>query len=324
MCRRRRTIVFASQHRLDLRLLCTPKTSIKQTLDLWPAFPIIVRSAFYALDDWDNIIAALQQRDRVCEIDPILQGPQSKIAYQIMQEPFPLLDRLKLWVWDSKDLASSTLLGGSAHRLRVLHLDVFPSPAFDLPRILSSAGQLIDLQLKRVPSTGCISPGALVAALSAAARLKTLYLQFLRATSPSNPRSILPPSSGSFISSTLLCFTFLGPCNYLEDLLSRISVPPLECTRIIFFEQPKPNFDVSQLFHFLGRVEPQSLPDRAKVSVHGRHIYFSLTRSVALPVGRPGRSEWLWFELPFRLRLELSLMTQICQQISLSLQRANP
>jgi hypothetical protein len=34
VCRKWRTVVFASQQRLDLRLLCTPKTSIQQTLDL--------------------------------------------------------------------------------------------------------------------------------------------------------------------------------------------------------------------------------------------------------------------------------------------------
>jgi hypothetical protein len=58
VCRKWRTVVFASQRRLDLRLLCTTKTSIQQTLDLWPAFPIIVKHT-WSLDGWDNTIAAL-------------------------------------------------------------------------------------------------------------------------------------------------------------------------------------------------------------------------------------------------------------------------
>ncbi len=118
VCRRWRIIIFASQHRLDLRLLCTPKTSIKQKLDLWPPFPIIVRNdadTYHLFDGWNNIIAALQQRDRVCEIDLILHGPQSKKVSQIMQESFPLLDRLALQGWDSRStVCPSTFLGGSA------------------------------------------------------------------------------------------------------------------------------------------------------------------------------------------------------------------
>ena len=40
VCRRWRTIIFASQHRLELRFFCTPK---KPITDLWPALPIVVR-----------------------------------------------------------------------------------------------------------------------------------------------------------------------------------------------------------------------------------------------------------------------------------------
>jgi hypothetical protein len=37
------------------------------------------------------------------------------------------------------------------------------------------------------------------------------------------------------VSSTLLRLTFEGPCNYLEDLLSRISAPSLEWIGLRFF-----------------------------------------------------------------------------------------
>ena len=70
VCRKWRTVVFASQRRLDLRLLCTPKTSIQQTLDLWPAFPIIVMYT-WSLDGWDNTIAALQHRNRAAKLTSI-------------------------------------------------------------------------------------------------------------------------------------------------------------------------------------------------------------------------------------------------------------
>jgi len=111
----------------------------------------------------DNITAALQQRDRVCETSPLVKGPLFEKVSQIMQEPFPLLERLALWSCDSAVLVlPSTFLGGSAPRLRVLHLDGIAFSA--LPRLLSSTTDLVVLQLQRVPSSGYISPEALVAA----------------------------------------------------------------------------------------------------------------------------------------------------------------
>ncbi|KAH8992404.1 hypothetical protein EDB92DRAFT_1815921 [Lactarius akahatsu] len=322
VCRRWRTIIFdfASRDRLNLRLLCTPRTSVKQTLDLWPGFPILVRNGTYFLDNWDNIVAALQQRDRVCEID--LRGPLSKEVSQILQESFPLLDCLSLDAWNSRVLTCpSTFLGGSAPRLRVLRLDVFQCLEFKLPPILSFADHLVDLRLERVESTKCIPPEALVAALSAMTRLKTLFLQFLHETSHSNPINISPLSSGRIASSALLRLSFEGPCNYLEDLLSRITAPSLECTRLQIFRPSEPRLDISQLSQFLCLVGSQTLPDGVDMGHRTLSFYHSHSESVALPGGQPKGSEWLRFELPFhrphwQAGLELSLMTQFCQQIS--------
>jgi hypothetical protein len=40
ICRRWRTIVFQSPHRLNLRLLCTYKTPARDTHDVWPPLPL--------------------------------------------------------------------------------------------------------------------------------------------------------------------------------------------------------------------------------------------------------------------------------------------
>jgi hypothetical protein len=319
VCQQWHTIIFASQHRLDLQLLCTAMTSVKQTLDLWPAFPITVRN-ISSLSNWDNIIATLQQCDRVCEIDLILLGPESNKVSQVMQEPFPLLDRLTLQVCGAI-ACTSTFLGGSAPRLRFLHLDVFRFKEFKLPQILSSASHLCELRLQRVESTNCISPAALVAALSTMSRLKNFYLHFLNETS----RNVSPPFSGridSSLLSSLIRLTFHGPRNYLEDFLRRIDTPYLEFTHVTFFKSSSRSFDVSQLSQFLGRLKSRSLPDWAGVrqSSAVSSIYFSLTRTVALPGGRLKVSEWLRVELPLWSPFENSLMTQI----PLPLKRAKP
>jgi F-box-like len=40
VCQRWRYVVFSSPLRLDLRIYCSDKTPARETLDVWPAFPI--------------------------------------------------------------------------------------------------------------------------------------------------------------------------------------------------------------------------------------------------------------------------------------------
>ena len=42
VCRRWRRVVFQSPRRLKLRLVCTPNTPVRDTLDTWPPFPLII------------------------------------------------------------------------------------------------------------------------------------------------------------------------------------------------------------------------------------------------------------------------------------------
>ncbi|KAI0295414.1 hypothetical protein B0F90DRAFT_1147789 [Multifurca ochricompacta] len=66
VCRKWRYVIFASPRRLDLRLLCTHGTTVRRTLDCWPALPISIKYGGVAeptppaLKDEDNIIAALE------------------------------------------------------------------------------------------------------------------------------------------------------------------------------------------------------------------------------------------------------------------------
>jgi hypothetical protein len=43
VCRRWRSLIFQSPRDLNLQLFCTPDTPAKDTLDIWPALPLIVR-----------------------------------------------------------------------------------------------------------------------------------------------------------------------------------------------------------------------------------------------------------------------------------------
>ena len=67
VCRRWRRIVFGSPRHLDLQLVCTTRTPTRDTLDIWPALPLIIwRFSGYPKGSVDNIIAGLEHRDRVC------------------------------------------------------------------------------------------------------------------------------------------------------------------------------------------------------------------------------------------------------------------
>jgi len=93
VCRRWRIVVFGSPRRLDLRLLCTARTPIREMLDVWPPLPIVVRGDGHGKWGVKNILAALEQNDRICQLHlvPFLQMEKVIAA---MQKPFPELTRL--------------------------------------------------------------------------------------------------------------------------------------------------------------------------------------------------------------------------------------
>ena len=82
VCRRwtRRSVVFESPLRLNLQLLCTPKTPARDIPDIWPPLPFIVHGI---LDDKlpgvDNMIAALEHNDRVLQILQVQNLDMSQI-----------------------------------------------------------------------------------------------------------------------------------------------------------------------------------------------------------------------------------------------------
>jgi hypothetical protein len=133
VCWRWQGLVFASPRRLNLRLVCTPRTPVLETLDTWPTFPLVVHCyGDYPISGIDNILAALKYRDRICKID--IEHKEAfpwKEVLAVMEEPFPKLTDLMLashdTMWENSALPD-TLLGGSAPRLRLLHLDRIPFP----------------------------------------------------------------------------------------------------------------------------------------------------------------------------------------------------
>jgi hypothetical protein len=220
VCRRWRSVVFGSPRRLNLRLVCGAKTPARDTLDVWPPLPLVIRDSICpnTIFHEEDIIAVLKRRDRVCQIE--LSGlslVSTIILLEAMQRPFPELTELQL---DGRPIVvPDSFLGGSALRLRKLHLgrSLFPS----LPKLLLSATNLVDLQIGCLHHCRSFSLEAMATALSTLTGLR--YLSLKAEFPNAHPRP--PPTR--FLLPVLNTLGYRGLSEYFDDLVALIDAPRL-------------------------------------------------------------------------------------------------
>jgi hypothetical protein len=255
VCRKWRQIIFESPRHLNLQILCTGGTLFKKSLGIWPDFPIAINyrgpsRLTSAMED--DVIAALEHRDRVCHIELDITGSQLEKIATVLHKPFPVLTHLDIGsrgvIHGGAPVLTSGFLGGSAPCLEEITLNLISFPAL-LP-FLSSARNLIKLTLYKVPPAGYISPDALVACLADLPRLDTLCFDFELAGvrlgqmhPPPMTRTILP---------ALTHFHCLGANKYLEDLVAQIDCPELERISASYIDSVD-DFQVAQLSKFINR-----------------------------------------------------------------------
>ncbi len=250
VCRRWRSLVFGSPRRLNLRLFCTPKTPARDTLDVWPALPLLINGSITLSSGVDDIIVALEQINHVCQVVLWgLAGRQLEKVLTAMQVPFPELTWLRLFSDNETPPVANSFLGGSAPHLRIFELDGIPFPG--LPKLLLSATQLVELFLYNIPHSGYISPDAMAALLSALSSLKTLFLQFRSPQSRPDWGSRRPPPLKRSVIPALKYLTFKGVIEYSEDLVTFIDAPQLDDLFITYFNQI--DFDGPRLAQFISR-----------------------------------------------------------------------
>ena len=273
VCRKWRNIVFGSPRYLDLRLHCNARTPVREMVDIWPVLPIAVWSDGHKKWGMDNIFAALEHIDRICDLG-LIDIPSSQLEKVLaeMQQPFPALTGLCLGFDDEAPLVvPASFLGGSAPLLQTLDLNNFPFPG--LPKLLLSATHLVNLILLNIPHSGHFSPEVMVTCLSVLTRLETLKIGF------NSPRSRPGRKSRHLPPRTLLPFLtklwFKGVCEYLEDLVALIDAPLLNKLEITFFHHLI--FDTRQLTQFICRAPKLKAQDEARV------FFSDLFARVALP-----------------------------------------
>jgi hypothetical protein len=283
---------------------------VRDTLDIWPPLPLIIDYYYHDPPGVDNIIAALEHNDRVCQIR-LGSLSRRELEYvtdsAAMQKPFPELTHLRLVMFKHDGpgpILPDSFLGGTAPRLRSLYLSGVPFPG--LPKLLLSAAHLVNLDLYDIPRSGYIPPEAMATSLSALTSLESLALQFRypRPRPALDSRRPPPPPLTHSILPTLTSILFKGASEYLEEILARIDAPRLDDLRITFFNQII--FDTPQLFQFISRRPTLRAPEKGYIEFRSGAIIVKFPSQTsdngALSVKIPcTASEW-----------QLSSVEQVC------------
>jgi hypothetical protein len=277
VCRRWRSVVFGSPHRLNLQLYCTAETLSRSTLDVWPALPLIIYGDF-SYSGVGDVIVALGHRDRVCVVHLAwIRRRQLEEVLALMQVPFPELTNL--WLSSSYDetmpVIPDSFLGGSVPSLRVFDLTGIPFPI--LPKLLLSATRLVELNLFAIPHSGYIPPEAMVALLSVLSSLERLSLQFDSPYTHPDLESRQPPPLKLSIIPSLTRFSFKGASEYLEDLVTCIDAPQLDDLEILFFDIDFDfDFDTPQFAQFINRTPIFGARYEARVGFDDEDVHVKL------------------------------------------------
>ena len=264
-----RSVVFGSPCHLNLRLVCTEKTHVRDTLCIWPPLSLVIQSEASLTKDVDNIIAVFELRDRVDRIELFeVNSSPLEMILAAMQKPFPELLFMRLESDDKTvPVLPDSLLGGSAPRLGYLWLDGIPFPG--LPKLLLSSTHLYNLILLDIPHSGYISPEAIVTALSSLTDLESLALEFQSPLSHPGRASRRPPPPTRTVLPVLVYFSFKGVYEYLDDLVARIDAPQVNLY-ITFFNDIV--FDAPQLIQFIGRTPSLESLKNAHVVFGDGHV----------------------------------------------------
>jgi hypothetical protein len=280
VCQCWRSVVFQSPRRLNLRLLCTHKTPVRDTLDIWPPLPLIIQDSYGVINrrngasGVDNIIAALEHKGRVCQIQLSCFSSSQSRYVTAMHEPFLELTDLRLgggFVFgEPRPTLPDSFLGGTAPRLRSLELSGVPFPG--LPKLLLSTTHLVDLDLLYIPRSGYIPPEVMATSLSALTSLESLRIQFRypRPRPALDSRRLPPPPLTRSILSSLTEIQFKGTSEYLEEIWARIDAPRLSLLHIIFFNQII--FDTPQLFQLISRRPTLRAPEKGHIAFNSEAI----------------------------------------------------
>ena len=248
VCRRWRYLVLESAFHLQVSLVCARGTPVADMLAHSPPVPLIIDHADDEYDvltpeDEEGIFLALRHRDRVRRIRirkslSILQ----KLVVALDGE-FPILDHLLIFnrrFYRPKINCITNLNFPEtfrAPRLRQLVIDNFATP-IESPT-LTTMGNIVNLWLSSIPSSGYFHPNVLLQQLSLMSQLEILAILFI-CYNPSRDvetQLLRTPIKTRVTLPNLHWLILEGTNAYLEALLPRLTVPLLERLHVLFFNR---------------------------------------------------------------------------------------
>jgi hypothetical protein len=322
VCQRWRYLIFEWSIRLNLQLFCKEKSPVKEMLDVWPPIPLAIQvdcsnsSIWSESNDWrrsllDNLIPALERRDRVHRID--IANPTECSWEEIvtaMQGPYPALRYFSLESLEEVPPLPlpDTFLNGYAPCLQYFALGQVSFPS--LPRFLSYTKDLTSLHLSCIVYPGYIPPETMATCLSALPKLKSLEISFCGNPEMPTPhpqggnQASLPPTR--FVLSALTELDFGGVNKYMEALAARIDAPLLDEFHINFDDEFV--FNIPQTIRFFCHLD--SFRPSGLTLIFRRHrganIYFPSHHSSYPPS---------WHIMCQQLDRQVIYVARICSQI---------
>ena len=309
VCQRWRRIILGLPLGLDLRIFCSYGMPVSKSLDCWPPFPLVVNYGGSPIlespapEDEDDIMAALNQFDRVRSISlTVTNSLLEKLS--TISEPFSELAELVLLSQDNVRLTLPSAFR-SGQLFRTLHLTQIAIPT--LPRLISPATGLVDIQLHEIPSVGYFSPEAFTNALSGMTQLQSLSLHF-HSFPPRRSYLNSPPHPTQRASLPALSrLKYRGTSKYLDTFVARIDTPRLSDIDISFFYQP--TMDAAHLGKFIERIGIQTLLSQADI--------FTSANIASISFSEPGARLRLAVQISCaHVDWQLSSMAQICNHFS--------
>lgn len=271
VCRTWRLLILAAPTRLDLHLVCTYGTPVTAMLTHSPPLPLIIyypgRLGDATGKDEEDVLFALQHRERVRRIHIRAPGASLPGLINAMDGEYPLLQRLVIRSHTEKRRATTGAgvelpAKLQAPLLRRLTLSDVRLPATS-SGLLRRAEGLVTLELQDIADTPEVHPAHLVAQLARMTQLERLVVHFRTALpnravermlsrARTTTRAVLP---------RLKLLSFRGGSAYLEGVLARISAPALQTLFVDFFAQL--TFDLPCLARFIRAAQAQ--PSSAEV-----------------------------------------------------------
>ncbi|KAI0278463.1 hypothetical protein BGY98DRAFT_1096703 [Russula aff. rugulosa BPL654] len=255
VCRRWRGLVLGSASHLGLCLVCTNGTPVGDMLIHAPPLPLVID--YHCFDgglfegDEEEIILALEQRERVRYIRFIIPLSNLRKLIMAIDEEYPTLEYLDLSRPNSEDDKVALILPKTLQAPRLRHLLLYLIAPPIGSRLLITAVGLVSLEIIHPPY---IHPAVLLQWLPFLPQLENLVYFTLPVPNRDVERQLIQTPITTHITLPNLCsFAVEGPSAYLEALFRRITAHRLETLEIGFFKQL--TFYVPRLLQFMNTTE---------------------------------------------------------------------